>query len=260
MSRGAIRPGQKTFIPADSIVREIWGNADITLFIFAGAAAEFALNRQADWLYFTGRLPSDPIGRLFSTVRYAREIIFRDYDQAMHSIGRINSIHHAVETKRGTRIPDESYKDVLYMLIHYSIAAYELLERPLDPAEKDDVVAVFVQMGRGMGLASLPARYGDWKIMYRYQQAVNLQKSRWTIDLFARYRQHLGLFRYELLLQIQSMLAPEKVRTLLGDRSAKWGWLMIRPYRLIRRLKWQHRLIRVMVPRKFRAELKAMGG
>ncbi|MEJ7663471.1 MAG: hypothetical protein WKG07_29945 [Hymenobacter sp.] len=38
------------------------------LFIFAGAAAEFALNKAVDWLYFTGRLPADPLGRLFSTV------------------------------------------------------------------------------------------------------------------------------------------------------------------------------------------------
>ncbi|MFN5477681.1 MAG: hypothetical protein ACK484_13915 [Sphingobacteriales bacterium] len=58
----------KTFTPQDSIVRRIWGKSDTVLFIFAGAAAEFALNKAVDWLYFTGKLPSDPIGRLFSTV------------------------------------------------------------------------------------------------------------------------------------------------------------------------------------------------
>ena len=58
----------KNFVKEDSIVRTIWGKSDTIIFIFAGAAAEFALNKAVDWLYFTGRLPSDPIGRLFSTM------------------------------------------------------------------------------------------------------------------------------------------------------------------------------------------------
>jgi hypothetical protein len=51
------------FVEKDSIVREIWGKSDTVLFIFAGASAEFALNKSVDWLYFTGKLPSDPLGR-----------------------------------------------------------------------------------------------------------------------------------------------------------------------------------------------------
>ena len=47
------------------VVRQIWVKSDTVLFIFAGAAAEFALNKAVDWLYFTGRLPTDPFGRLF---------------------------------------------------------------------------------------------------------------------------------------------------------------------------------------------------
>jgi hypothetical protein len=55
----------KWFVSEGSIVREIWGKADTILFIFAGASAEFALNKSVDWLYFTGKLPADPLGRLF---------------------------------------------------------------------------------------------------------------------------------------------------------------------------------------------------
>ena len=54
------------FVKNDSIVKKIWGRADSILFIFGGAAGEFAVNKAVDWLYFTGRLPADPIGRLFS--------------------------------------------------------------------------------------------------------------------------------------------------------------------------------------------------
>ena len=66
------------FVAENSIVRKIWGSADTILFIFAGASAEFALNKAVDWLYFTGRLPADPLGRLFSTVAYAQQIVFAD--------------------------------------------------------------------------------------------------------------------------------------------------------------------------------------
>jgi hypothetical protein len=64
------------FSPKNSILRQIWGSPDTVLFIFAGSAAEFALNKAVDWLYFTGRLPADPLGRLFSTVVYSHKIIF----------------------------------------------------------------------------------------------------------------------------------------------------------------------------------------
>src|SRR2546430_6769723 len=111
----------KHFVNEDSIVREIWGKADTVMFIFAGAAAEFALNKAVDWLYFTGRLPADPLGRLFSTVMYARKIVFSENEDALKAIDQITAIHKSVETKRGDKIPDWAYRDVLFMLIHYSI-------------------------------------------------------------------------------------------------------------------------------------------
>ncbi|RZJ49575.1 MAG: DUF2236 domain-containing protein, partial [Flavobacterium sp.] len=64
------------FVANHSIVRKIWSNPDVVLFIFAGAAAQFSVNKAVDWLYFTGKLPNDPLGRLFSTVAYAQKIVF----------------------------------------------------------------------------------------------------------------------------------------------------------------------------------------
>src|SRR5664279_158985 len=108
------------FVDQRSIVRKIWGKSDTVLFICAGAAAEFALNKAVDWLYFTGKLPADPLGRLFSTVGYARRIVFAEYDEALRNIDSITAIHKGVEDKRGKSIPDWAYRDVLFMLIHYS--------------------------------------------------------------------------------------------------------------------------------------------
>ena len=152
----------KRFVEKNSIVRKIWGKSDTVLFIFAGAAAEFALNKAVDWLYFTGKLPADPIGRLFSTVRYARGIVFAPMEEAHHTIDVIRKIHTAVEQNRGSSIPDWAYRDVLFMLIHYSIAAHELLEKKLNADEKEEVYNVFYRVGSGMGLKELPKNYIAW--------------------------------------------------------------------------------------------------
>src|SRR3954470_1770847 len=136
-SRGdaVIRP----FVAPGSIVRRIWGDADTILFAFAGSAAEFALNRAVDWLFHTGKLPADPIGRLFSTARFAQDIAFADEATARRSLDRIRAAHEAVERERGQAIPAWAYRDVLYMLIDYSERVYGLLRRSLTDAEKADL-------------------------------------------------------------------------------------------------------------------------
>ena len=130
------------FVDKGSVVREIWGKSDTILFIFAGAAAEFALNKAVDWLYFTGKLPADPLGRLFSTVAYARQIVFSELGAANAAIDKITAIHSAVEKNRNATIPEWAYRDVLFMLIHYSIASFELLERKLNEKEKNELSCI----------------------------------------------------------------------------------------------------------------------
>ena len=48
------------------------------------------------------------------------------------------------------------------MLIHYSIASYELLETKLNDEEKEEVYNVFYRVGVRMGLKELPATYIEW--------------------------------------------------------------------------------------------------
>ncbi|HEV3051929.1 MAG TPA: oxygenase MpaB family protein, partial [Longimicrobium sp.] len=90
-------PSMADFVDQGSIVRRIWGDGDMVLLVFAGSAAEFALNRAVDWLFFTGKLPSDPIGRLFSTAGYAQGIVFADEATATRTLDRIRMVHQAVE-------------------------------------------------------------------------------------------------------------------------------------------------------------------
>src|ERR1043165_977516 len=140
------------FVAPTSIVRKIWGKSDTIFSIFAGAAAEFALNKAVDWLYFTGKLPSDPLARLFSTVSYARKIVFSSAEEAHRAIDAVKQIHGAIEQSRSATIPDWAYRDVLFMLIHYSIASYELFNNALSEVEKQEVYSVFYRVGARMGL------------------------------------------------------------------------------------------------------------
>lgn len=246
------------FVSRDSIVRKIWGKGDTILFIFAGASAEFALNKAVDWLYFTGKLPKDPLGRLFSTVSYARQIVFSSQEEATKAIERISSIHTAVETARGSRIPDWSYRDVLFMLIHYSIASYELLEHKLTGEEKEEVYNVFYRVGTGMGIPGLPASYEAWLPVREQHMAQDLEKSHYTVDLFQQYHKHLGPFRYALLKEAQVLVVPDKVRVLLGFRKVSLLAPVIPAYKLSRLLALDRVLKAALLPRAYQQEIKAL--
>jgi uncharacterized protein (DUF2236 family) len=224
----------KQFVNEGSVVREIWGKADTILFIFAGASAEFALNKAVDWLYFTGKLPADPLGRLFSTVTYARQIVFASQEDALRSIDKIAAIHKGVEHQRGSRIPDWAYRDVLFMLIDYSIRSCEVLERELTAMEKEEVFETFYKVGDRMGIAGLPQNFGEWLVMREDHLNENLIASKFTADLYKQYGKHLGKVRYSMLREVQIMLVPQRVRLLLGLRSFSVLTPVLWLYKLVR--------------------------
>lgn len=239
------------FVDKHSIVRKIWSNSDVILFIFAGSAAEFALNKAVDWLYFTGKIPSDPLGRLFSTVRYAQMIVFSDSQNAMKAIDKINSIHQGVEQSRGARIPDWAYRDVLYMLIDYAIVSYELLERKLSQEEKEEVFNVFQRVGLRMGLSELPKDYASW----RYSREVHLEKDllngHYTADLYQQYKKHLGPARYLILLECQKLIVPARVSELLKFGNSFKGKILLNLYLLSRKLKADTLVKNVLLPAEY---------
>lgn len=248
----------KYFVHPTSIVRRIWGSADTTLFIFAGAAAEFALNKAVDWLYFTGRLPADPLGRLFSTVDYARRIVFADRAGAEKAIDSMAAIHAAVEAKRGRPIPAWAYRDVLFMLIAYSIRAFELLERPLTPAEKEEITDVFCRVGRRMGIPDVPTSYTSWLAARNRHLSQNLEASTLTNDLYAQYRKHLGRVRYTLLRGVQGLLVPPVVRELLQLPSGTGLRLAVVAYSLTKRWPPSQWAKNALLPADYRSHIQAL--
>ncbi len=235
------------FVNPDSIVRKIWGRADTTLFIFAGSAAEFALNKAAD-----------PLGRLISTVAYARQIILSTEEEALKAIDKITAIHKGVEHARGAQIPDWAYLDVLFMLIDYSIRSFELLDRELTMGEKTEVFNVFHRLGQRMGLSGLPDSFSQWQQMRKEHLQNNLAQSTYTYHLYKQYKTNLGWLRYLLVLKVQAMLVPGRVNRLL--KLGKPGWIkpVLAAYRFLRRLKIESFARDILLPAEYKVQIKGM--
>ncbi len=246
------------FVQKDSIVRTIWGKSDTILFIFAGSAAEFALNKAVDWLYFTGKLPADPLGRLFSTVSYARQIVFSELGKAHAAIDRINAIHDGVEKSRNAKIPDWAYRDVLFMLIHYSIASFELLERKLSDAEKEELYDVFFRLGSRMNLKELPENYTAWLSSRQKHLETDLGKSDYTVDLYKQYKKHLGRSRYKLLLESQKLVVPAAAKKMLGLNEHYWLKSILPFYKFSRKIKLDGLIKSVILPSAYREQINAL--
>ena len=247
------------FVEKDSVVRKIWGKSDTVLFIFAGSSAEFALNKAADWLYFTGKLPSDPIGRLFSTVRYARMIIFAPLDEAHKAIDTLKQIHATLEQSRSFSIPDWAYRDVLFMLIHYSIASYQLLEKKLSDEEKEEVFNVFYRVGERMGLKELPTTYKEWLPARELHLMADLQKSEYTVDLFRQYKKHLGAMRFKVLIEGQKLVVPDRVKELLDFSEFSLLSPVLPVYKISRLMKMDWVLKSILIPTDVNEQINQLG-
>lgn len=246
------------FVSEHSIVRQIWGRSDTILVIFAGASAEFALNKAVDWLYFTGQLPNDPMGRLFRTVGYAQKIVFADRATALKAIDSMAAIHRGVEVSRGRAIPEWAYRDVLFMLIDYSIRAFELLERPLLKHEKEEVFDVFQRMGERMGINGLPGSFPEWEIMRQDHLKMHLQVSAYTKHLFSQYHSHLGAVRYGLLREVQALVVPTHIHQLLRLPVGILARPLVSSYRLSKKMGLDALMRRCILPARFRPEIQQL--
>ena len=223
----------------------------MVLLVFAGSAAEFALNRAVDWLFFTGKLPGDPIGRLFATASYAQRIVFADDVTASRTLDGIRAAHQAVERQRGQSIPDWAHRDVLYMLIDYSERAHELLALPLTAREQNELYDVFLRVGIGLRIPDLPPSYALWRADRERHLRRDLVYSDGTAAMYSQYRRHLGPWRYRLLLLGQAALAPQHVRDLLRLKSAEWLRPLLRYYPMLVRLGLSPIIQRLLMPQRY---------
>ncbi|WP_410505046.1 oxygenase MpaB family protein [Hymenobacter sp. BRD67] len=144
------------------------------------------------------------------------------------------------------------------MLIAYSIRAFEVLERPLTPAECTEITEVFCRVGQRMGIVDLPASYPAWQADRQRHLTADLAPSRFTTDLYQQYRRHLGGPRYALLRAVQGLVVPAPVREQLHLGRSAWLRPALAFYRSTRHLTLSKYLKNSMLPREYRARIKAL--
>jgi hypothetical protein len=109
-----------------------------------------------------------------------------------------------------------------------------------------------------MGIAGLPETFQEWEVARYMQMQRNLKKSHFTTDLYKQYNTHLGLVRYSIVLEVQKLIVPTKVRELLGFRKTSFLKPLIGLYKLSRRMKLDWFLKSLILPVKYKDEIRAL--
>jgi hypothetical protein len=103
----------------------------------------------------------------------------------------------------------------------------------LTQAERQELYDAFIHAGAGMHITELPASYADWRRDRVLHLKRDLVYSKYTERLYRIYRRHLGLWRYQILLDVQASLVPERVRRLLRLNSPGLLAPLVRAYGLL---------------------------
>lgn len=230
------------------------------MLFFAGGAAEFAAIKAVDWLFFTGALPDDPVGRFFETVRFAQSVFCGTPEQAAQSLQAINQIHRHVETARGYAIPQWAYRDVLFIILDYGERAHTIVYGPLSDADRQAYFEAVLAVGEAMQIAGLPTTYAEYQAQRHRQLIDDYAHTPLTAELFARYRVALGSWRYWLLRRLQACLVPEEVKAILGLTPEWMTTLLLRVYHHFpgggNKLRWLHG---ILLPSPFAKQLRELG-
>lgn len=217
-----------------AVARRIWGTMDTILLIFAGSAAEFALNKAVDWLFVTGALPDAPVERFFETVRFAQAMVFGDPQAAAAAVRAVNAAHRHVEAQRERRIPQWAHRDTLFMLIDYSERAHRIVFGPMTGAERLRSFEASRLMGERLGIRGVPPSYEQYLAAREQHLRYHLARTELTDRLYGRYAQVLGPVRMRLLLDLQASLTPAHVRRLLGLPRRRYMDVLLGAYRQVR--------------------------
>lgn len=179
---------------------------------------------------------------------YARQIIFSEEENALHAIDQVSAIHKNVEKNRGAKTPDWAHRDVLFLLIGYSISSYELLYRRLSDEEKTEIFDVFYRVGLRMKLAGLSKTFREWEAMREAHLQENPANSSFTADLYLQYKKHLGRARFALLKQVQLQLVPVTVKKSLPIGGIPWLIPLLWLYKPFRYMKLDAMLKNILLP------------
>jgi hypothetical protein len=240
-------------------LQQIWSHPECVFLIFAGSSAEFALNPAADWLFYTGHLPNDPIDRFASTVTYAQQIIFAGSPAAQsHLVEHIKGIHHKVETERGYEIPAVAYRDVLLMIMAYTLKAYPLVfGSDLTDAEKDFIIGEMASIWHGMNIIDAPHTFQEFVIV-RQEMFSRFTHTEWTPQLLASYEHTLGKRGYYYLIVTYRQLLDPALRENLGLAPSRHTWFLKPFFQFMSKTRLIRLLYRAMLPARLGQMLKVL--
>jgi hypothetical protein len=144
------------------------------------------------------------------------------------------------------------------MLIHYSIASFELLERKLRKEEKEELFNVFYRVGHRMGLKELPSTYDAWLIAREVHMKNDLAKSNYTEDLFRQYKKHLGVVRYKVLTEAQLLVIPQQVKDLLQPGRFSILKPIVPFYKLTKLVRMDWLVKKILLPATYKKQIAAL--
>jgi hypothetical protein len=144
------------------------------------------------------------------------------------------------------------------MLIYYSIASYELLEKKLSDEEKEEVYNVFYRVGARMGLKELPLTYNAWLSVRKAHLMEDLQKSEYTIDLFKQYKKHLGAMRFKVLIEAQKLIVPDRVKELLDFSDFSLLTPVVPLYKISKLMKVDWLLRNILLPADYKDQINEL--
>lgn len=238
--------------PPFEVSRRVWSDPTCMLLVFIGSSAEFPLNPSVEWLFYTGRLPSDPLARFLETVAWLRRLIVADEQTRNRDAKKLKQMHEVLEQKRGDTIPRSSYRDVLCMNMVYSIRGAALVTgKELEIAEKDAMVRDLSSTGLQMGIEDLP-----WTWQQLCDQRAERMKlwipNHYTQKLLDSYRRALGPLNYKILVSGFPLLIEEELLERLGTGKQILSMPMRWSMPLLCRTGLSQWVYRILLPKKIK--------
>lgn len=248
--------GKTTKNHTEQITFEILSSAEISAMLFAGGAADFALNPEVDWLFFTMELPNAPQKRLIETIEYTKKMLLMTEEEVKVYADRIRKIHDSVEKRRQRRegghphISNQAFREVGDIIIDYGIRGWEYVyHRQMTATDKESYYQYCRRFQEYMHIKDLPENYQKWEI-YRNESIENrLQKNEYTEKLYQAYKKDVGPIRFWILKKFQARFCHPLV---VQKLRLKRNWLIdlimrIYPY-IPTQLDWKLAMFLLLKP------------
>lgn len=198
---------------------QIWNSPEIAVLIFTGSAADFALNPENHWLFYTNQLPSNPQMRFLSTIQYTKRMMLASPEELPKIAQSIRNIHAKVEEKRShdehasKQIPNHAFKEVGDMIIDYGIRGWEYINhRKMSVQQKEEWYQDNKSFHELMGIKDLPKDYNEWLQAREKSIYESLRYNEFTDKLYAAYKKDIGPVKYWLLRKFQAEFVHPEVR------------------------------------------------